>query len=228
MIWLSLAFGSPLSDGVAAFEAGDLPRAVQVMEPRVHQGWASGALKYDLGNAYYRKGDLPRAIAYWRAAGQLMPRSSAVNHNLALARDDLERVPSPAGAPSFWMRILTPGELGLVGTFFVFLGSALLVARARRREGSRLPGVGFGLFGWLLGIIAVLGWWEQARMPLAVVVDGPATLRDSPSLESSTRDAIAPGAELAVVREVGGFLLVETGDGERGWLVDGAVLRVPR
>lgn len=222
------AYAGPLSDGVVAFDKGDIPGAIAAWEPAVENGWGSGRLKYNLGNAYYRRGDLPRAIAYWRAAAQLRPRSNAVTDNLALARGELERVPTPAAAGAFWMRILTPGELGLLGSLLVLLGSMGLIWRARRREGSRVPWVGFGLLGWVLGILSVMGWWEQTKLPFAVVVDRPAVCRESPNLEAAQRLVLQPGAELRVVQTAGSFLLVETGDGDRGWVTDGAVFRVPR
>lgn len=225
---LLTAFAGPLQDGAERWSEGDLAGAIEIWEAPAQAGWGSGRLKFDLGNAYYRRGDLPRAIAWWRAAGMLRPRTSGVNHNLAIARSELSGVPTPAGSPSLWMQICTPGELGLVGWLLATVGSGLLFARRRRPENSRLPGVLiWGIGTWLVGT-ATWGWWVQAGDPLAVVVDGTAIVRDVPDLQAETRFTLAPGAELAVVRSAGDFLLIETGDGRRGWLPDGAVLRPPR
>lgn len=226
---IALALAGPVGDGATAWEAGDLEAAVAAWQPPVDAGWGSARVKYDLGNAWYRRGDLPRAIAYWRAASHLAPRESGVSFNLALARSDLPAgVPSPVGDPALWMRILTPGELGLVGVLLTAAGSLMLIRRRRARAGSRLPGVGIGALGLGLGLVATLGWLRQVDAPIAVVVDAPAQTRDAPDLSAAVRRTLPPGTEVAVVQSAGPYLLVETGEGERGWVPDGAVLRIPR
>lgn len=224
----TLAWAGPVADGATAWEAGDIEAALEAWKPSADGGWGSGQVKFDVGNAYYRRGDLPRAIAYWRAAGVYRPRTSGVSHNLALARSELTGVPTPVGAPQLWMRIVTPGELGLIGLCVAGLGSTALVHRRRTREGSRLPGIGASLLGAVLVLLASWGWWVQTGMPVAVVVDAPAIGRVTPDLEAEPELTLRPGAEVAVLREMRDFLLVETGDGDRGWVPDGAVLRIPR
>ena len=64
-------------------------------------------------------------------------------------------------------------------------------------------------------------------MPVAVVVDVLAQVREAPDLTASIRTSLQPGTELAVLDTAGHFVLVETGDGDRGWVTDGAVFRVP-
>jgi len=225
---LCVAWAGSVADGASAWEDGKIDVAIEAWQPAADAGWGSGRVKFNLGNAYYRRGDLPRAIAYWRAAGQYRPRTSGVSHNIALARRDLSGVPTPVGAPMTWMRILTPGELGLLGLLFAAVGSGGLVLRRRNPEGSRLGWVGAALLGTLLVLLATWGWGVQSRSPVAVVVDGDASARATPDLAAAQSLILRPGAEVRVVQELDHFLLVETGDGDRGWIPDGAVLRVPR
>lgn len=228
LVWMSLAVAGPVADGAERWADDDLVGAIELWEPAAAAGWGSGRVKFNVGNAYYRRGDLPRAIAYWRAAGFLRPRTPGVNHNLAIARSELSGVSTPAGTPSLWMQIFTPGELGLLGLFLASIGSAMLFLRRRRKEASRIP----GLLVWAVGAsligVSTWGWWQQAADPVAVVVDQAAVARDSPQMDAHSRFELEPGSEVRVVQTSGSFLLIETGDDKRGWVTDGAVLRVPR
>lgn len=229
MILLVLsALGGVIDEGAARMADGDPGAAIALWEPAAQDGWGSGTLKFNLGNAYYRRGDLPRAIAYWRAAGVLRPRTSGVNHNLAIARSELTGVPTPIGTPSLWMQIVTPGELGLLGLLMASVGSSLVLLRRRRPENSRLPGLVVWGLGALLVLVSSWGWWVQSVSPVAVVVDEDAPVRDAPDLEASDRFVLVPGSEVRVVDSLGPFRLVETGEGKRGWMTDGALLQVPR
>lgn len=221
------AFGGPVSDGAEAWEGGDIEAAIQAWQPSVDAGWGSGRVKFNLGNAYYRRGDMPRAIAYYRAAAVYRPRSPGVSHNLALARSELDGVPDPAAGGSLWMRILTPGELGILGLLLAALASGGLVLQ-RRQQGNRLGFAALGILGAVLATLASFGWWSQASRPLAVVVDAPAIARVIPNPGADPKHTFDPGSELAVLRVQGDFLLVESGEGERGWVPDGAVLQVAR
>lgn len=230
MIWLvATSLAGPVWDGATRWEAGDIEGAVAAWGPAADAGWGSARVKFDLGNAWYRRGDLPRAIAYWRAAGHLAPRESGVSRNIAIARSELPAdLPPPAGDPALWMRVLTPGELGIVAWLLTIAGSVGLVRRRRLREGSRVPWVLLAALGVALGWIATSGWWRQVQAPVGVVVDAPAQARSAPDPTAAGHLQLPPGSEVAVVGVSNGFLLVETGEGERGWVPDGAVLRVPR
>ncbi len=226
---LGVAWAASFGEGVERWQAGDAAGARAVWEEVAREGWGSGRLKYNLGNAYYRAGDRPRAIAWWRAAAQLRPRTGAINHNLALARSELRRVPPPAPVPAVWMQVFTPGELSLLGLLLAAAGSGMLAARVvRRGRGARLLPLASWAMGALLVAVATWGWWVQRAGPIGVVVDRPAEVRDAPSVDAGARFELPPGSEVAVVREAGPFLLVETGDGERGWVADGAIFRPPR
>lgn len=227
--FVAASLAGPVWDGATRWEEGDIEGAVAAWAPAADAGWGSARIKFDLGNAWYRRGDLPRAIAYWRAAGHLAPRESGVSRNIAIARSELPAdTPPPAGDPALWMRVVTPGELGIAAWLLTIAGSVGLVRRRRLREGSRTPWVALTVTGLLVGAIATRGWWHQVQSPVAVVIDAPAQARSAPDPTAAGHLQLPPGSEVAVVDASNGFLLVQTGDGERGWVPDGAVLRVPR
>ena len=53
------ALAGSFSEGVDAWDAGKIDQAIEAWEPIAEAGWGSGRLKFNLGDAYYRRGDLP-------------------------------------------------------------------------------------------------------------------------------------------------------------------------
>jgi hypothetical protein len=222
VITLSTALAlASVSDGAEAFERGDLDAAIAAWEAvRADGAQPSGVVEYDLGVAWYRKGDMPRSISRFRAAERLRPRDSDVQHDLALARSELGAVPQPVGAEATWMRIVTAGELGVIGFLATVVGSAILLLAPRR---LRPHGGAFLVGGLGLGALGSWGLAAEARHPVAVVVDQEVVLRDSASIDGAERLRLPPGTEVRVVRAADAFLLVEDGKGRRGWAPTNAV-----
>jgi Flp pilus assembly protein TadD len=68
------------------YQAGQFAQAALAYQQLVDQGYADSALDYNLGNAYYKQGDLGRAILNFRRAAELAPRDADIAANLELAR----------------------------------------------------------------------------------------------------------------------------------------------
>jgi hypothetical protein len=228
VFWLGLATAGTLGDGAAAFDAGDLDGALEAWD----DGSAPPAGKrlYDLGNVWYRKGDAPRAVAQYRAARRLRPRDGNVQHNLALARAELDGVPEPALAPYAWLELLTVGELGLVGGAVTAAGSLGLIVWYRRRKYYGLAGVVAPTVLWVLGLAmagtATLGARQVLMHPIGVVVDRDVVFRDLPRADGEGLAAWKPGTEVRVVERGDTWVLAEDGRGRRGWVSDTAMLIV--
>lgn len=217
--------GNAVSQGAAAFHEGDLDAAIAPWEEVARSGQGSGRLHFNLGNAWYRKGELARAVGHYRLAQQLRPRDGNVQHNLALARADLEGpIPDPAPPVLGWMAFATPGELGVAGVLLTGLGSALAL-RWRRRpgRGDGLPALTAWLLGVVLAVTSLFGAQALQRHPHAVVLER-AVVRDLPRTDAAERFELPVGSELTVVRELGDFVLVEDGRERRGWMRRAALL----
>lgn len=226
MIWTLMfaALAGPIDEGATAFGDGRLSDAITAWETaRASASQPSGVLEFDLGTALYRRGDFPRAIARFRAAARLRPRDGNVQHNLAMARAELDGLPPVPVGPRFsWMQALTPTEFAGLGVLLVGVASALLVA-ARRSQASRLP----GLIALVVGVsVAAAGVHAERDVwthPVAVVLEAETTVRDAASINAGERHRLPAGTEVRVERWAAGFVLVEDARGRRGWVPSDAV-----
>lgn len=185
----------------------------------------SGTRLYDLGVAWWHAGDDARALAYWRAARELHPRSTDLAHNLALVRAEQEGAPTPVGAAHPWMALVTPGEVGVLA-FLLWLMASVRLVRWRRAGGELPVGTGATVLGALaLSAVALSGREAQLHRPPGVVLEVAAG-REAPALAARDRFTLPAGSEVRVQSRRGPFLLVETGDGDRGWML-ADVLEVP-
>ncbi len=218
LLLAQLAGAGALEDGLSAFEARDLPAAVEAWESV--DGRGSAALHFNAGVARYRQGDMPRAVAHWRAARQQRPRDADVLHNLALARSRLKGAGgTPVGEPVGWMALVTPGELGLVSLFLLLVaGGGGWAHRLGKRVASWWVWAALGVLAVVLSIVTLDGVWAVENRPVAVVVDAPAVVRDAAAVQAKEIAVLEPGTEVAVRRQLGDFLLVSTGDGDGGWI----------
>ena len=73
------------------------PDAVAQYQKIVQSGFESGELYFNLGNAYYKSGNIQKAILNYERARQLLPRDEDVQFNLQLANlqvvDKIDAVP---------------------------------------------------------------------------------------------------------------------------------------
>jgi hypothetical protein len=176
---------------------------------------------YNQGVLHHRLGDVPSAIAHWRAAWDLAPRDGDIAHNLAVARTELTQDPPiPVGFALPWMAILTPLEVGGLA-MLAWLGCGLL----QQRRAAFVSQAGAGILALVLTWAALQGRQAWLTSPTAVVMED-ALRRDTPSFQASGDTPWPPGTEVRVHGHHSGFVLVEDGEGHRGWLVR-AVLAVP-
>ncbi len=70
----------------AAYEAGNYSAAVEDYEHVAAAGVIAPDLFYNLGNAYFKQGDLGRAVLWFERARRLAPRDEDVRENLDLTR----------------------------------------------------------------------------------------------------------------------------------------------
>jgi len=68
------------------YEAGDLVSARAGFEALLSMGVRNGAVYYNLGNCYYKQGEVGRAVANYRRALMLAPRDEDIRINLDLLR----------------------------------------------------------------------------------------------------------------------------------------------
>ncbi|MBI5023959.1 MAG: tetratricopeptide repeat protein [Candidatus Omnitrophica bacterium] len=102
---------SKFMTAAAAYRAEDYDKAVAAYEAILRGGKESGALYYNLGNSYFKKGSLGKAILNYERARRLIPRDGDLNFNLAYARSKAN-LPTVSGMS--WAQLApTPNKDGV-------------------------------------------------------------------------------------------------------------------
>lgn len=229
-------------EGNQLYEEGDYAAALDAYRRVLDAGYASGALYYNMGNAFFRAGELGQAVRYYEKARPLLPDPERLQHNLVLARDRLPRA-TEAPRPSFPARVWQRVAAWAGSRAFFFLGLALYLAAAARiayrlyagRPRPRLTAA--ALLGGLLLLALVLAASAYPGTPdRAVVLAGAAALRTQPALDAANGDAADndaadenaayEGSLVDVLERRGGWARVRLAGGRTGWLPAEAVGRI--
>ena len=221
--------------GVAAYTEGDYAQALRDWKDVQATGMMSRELYYNLGNAYFKTGEIAPAILWYERALRLDPSDADVRYNLEFARaqtqDKIDEVPEiffeqwrhalcyllPSNTWAVLSLVLFGITVALVLLFL--LGST----SARRRTGF------FTAIVTLL--LALLGWdfarWQRAearRQDMAVVMRPVSSVKSSPSAESAKDLFILhEGTRVKVLDNVSGFSNIELADGRQGWIPSGEI-----
>jgi len=203
------------------YEEGKFAEAVSAYEKLAQSGQVSAAVYFNLGNAYFKSGQIGRAIAAYRAAQQITPRDPDLRANLQFARN---QAPGPTLSPSRWQRWLarlTLNEWTLLAAGAVWLW-LLLLAILQWRPALR-PALRNYVFS--LAVIAALlcacdgaALRETRFTRTAIVVIPEATVRYGWLPESRLAFTVHDGAELQVLDQKDEWIQVTAGPGRIGWL----------
>lgn len=78
--------GQSFAEANKLYEQKDFAGAIRLYQGILDQGVESGALYFNMGNAYFKSGDLGRAVLYYSRAKRLSPDDRDIIDNLAFAR----------------------------------------------------------------------------------------------------------------------------------------------
>ena len=198
-------------------------------------GLRNASLEYNLGNVYFRLGELGRAILHYRRAAALAPGDERLVANLRYAREHVEPRIAPSGERRlarqllFWHYDTSSMQRFWALALLSIIGWPLLLAWLRWRHRSLLIA---GLVAVFLALAAgaSLHWqmFDEARQPPAVIVAGETPLRlgRGEGTDLALKQPLGQGIELRILRQVGDWVEVRLANDQTGWLPASAVERV--
>ena len=221
--------------GVAAYTEGDFASALQDWKDVRATGLMSKELYYNLGNAYFKTGEMAQSILWYERALKLDPSDADIRHNLEYARsltqDRIEEVPEIFFEQ--WghaMCYLLPSNTWAV-LCLVFLAAAvamallfLLGSTAGRRRVGFFVGIACLLFAFLGWDFAQWQRQEALAQDRAIVMRPVSSVKSSPSAESAKDLFILhEGTRVKILDNVGSYSNIELGDGRQGWIPAGDI-----
>lgn len=212
-----------------SYQQGDFAGAEAAYRSLLEEGFDSGTLYYNLGNACFKQRKLGEAIYFWEKAGRLLPRDRDIVENLVLAnlmvvdRIEVPPAPLPVRMIEGAARYLTVRQeswiiLWLFITANILMALSFLAATRRMFLWTRAGSLCALLL--LLVVGASLGWklYDGSYRRTAIVVGERAEIRSGPGTENVTVVTVHEGLKVQVRGETAGWLQVSLPNGWTGWL----------
>lgn len=222
--------GAQLAEANQIYEAGQFAEAAAAYQAIVDTGIEDGILYYNMGNAYFKTGDIGRAILNYRRAQRLLPRDSDVTDNLELARtqaqDRLDFKTNNGLVGSIrrllveWTTLNEAATIALV-LWVVLCGLVIAIIITHRGRESRLLRYTIGVTGFML-VLALLAIGLRVldvhgRAP-AVIVAANIEVRSGPGSDYLTEFTLHAGAEIYVVEQRGDWARISLPGDLQGWV----------
>ncbi|MDD5087230.1 MAG: tetratricopeptide repeat protein [bacterium] len=237
LLLLGVMAGTVFADPHAAFDEGlrlyresDMDRAAAAWERAIAQGVVSGPLLYNLGNAYYRQGNIGRAILYYERARALLPRDGDVKTNLDLARlAVVDRIEKPVRLPVWdWLDAVRDAlSLPELSRLFQAEGFLAAICLAITLLGVRwLKRVARTVAVVMLVLFALTGAWYVWRAALdsrefAIIIVDKTEAKSAPDEASKELFALHMGTKVQCIEQLGNWLNVRIADDRKGWIAIG-------
>ncbi len=218
--------------GNKLYEEGKYPQAAAMYEELLRTGEVSPALYFNAGNAWFKAGDIGRAIYDYRRAEQLAPRDPDIRANLGIAR--AQAGTSDAALPGSrwtrWVGRVTLNEWacaasGATALFFILL-AARQFSPAFRKSSSAMAWFLGAASVWLL-ICLGLSINQQLWQRTSIVIVPEAVVRWGPDEESKSAFTAHDGTEMMVLGRDGDWLQVSDAARHIGWLQQKSVAQMP-
>lgn len=203
----------------SSYNAGDYAGAIQLYEGVLSEGYSSSSVLFNLGNAWFRQGDIGRAVLSYRRAWHVSPRDAEVNANLRFA---LQQAGVPSNEPGVaetvaiqlnrteWTRIAIVAYWTAAG----LLALSWFVSRGKlplRRAAVVTAGVA------VVALAGTLYWHRYQSHPEAVITEPSVQALFAPLERAKAHFPLPVGSIARVLEHSGDWVRVEAA-GRSGWV----------
>ncbi|HAP36023.1 MAG TPA: hypothetical protein DCQ28_08805 [Bacteroidetes bacterium] len=206
--------------------------AISRYESVIKNGYESGEVYFNLGNAYFKSGKLQYAILNFERAKRIIPNDEDVNFNLQLANvqliDKVESIPELFIYRWFYS-LLTLFSLEamvwmIYGLFLFTLGSFTVFLFARtyvQKRYSLLSGMICSFF-LIVGVSNFLiQSYRVSNSEFAIVMTDVANIKSAPDNKGNDLFVIHRGIKVQVLDSVNKWRKIRLADGKVGWIPEG-------
>jgi tetratricopeptide (TPR) repeat protein len=216
---------SLFQQGNQAYEQTNYPAAIAAYQALLRDHHRSSAIHFNLGNAFFRHGQLGHAIAQYRHALLLSPRDPDIRANLQFARQ-------AASTPPPWKTLLQSLSLDAWTWLASLTATAFFLALAvpHLRPSLRRPFLPLRLTLAATALAALTGLaaaWTLHRQASVIVTQPDTPVRLGPRDISEVLFTAPDGAELTVLGQEPGWFQVIDRSSRIGWLQTNAAVRFP-
>ncbi len=213
------------------YMAKDYEKAIECYTGVINMGFSAPSLYFNLGNAFYKQNNFPKAILYYEKARLLDPADEDILQNLAMANSRI--VDKINSMPDFFLKRwinglavqLTPDQWALI-SLLVFAFSLSAFYLFMFSNGYTIKKVGFTT-GVILIALSLTGiFFMHKRKQLirhsqgAIVIAPVVNVKSSPDEQGTSVFVLHEGTRVVLLDSVLQWKEVKIPDGNKGWIQD--------
>lgn len=211
------------------YKDGNYQGAIDVYHSILDQGYASAALYYNMGNAYFRNDDLGAAILNYERALKIDPSDKEIQQNLDYANsktlDRINKVPELFITRWFngVLAWFSPNQWGVTAIVFMLLLCVCAVVFFLTRS-YLLKQVSFysAILILVLLICSVVNASvlknRMENLQQAIVMQPTVVIKSSPDENSAEKFIVHEGCKVTVEDRLSDWCKVKISDGNTGWV----------
>lgn len=210
------------------YRDGNFPEAITLYSEIIQAGYESGELHYNLGNAYYKNGELGSAILHFEKAKKFLPRDDDLADNLKMAQMRVaDRIDTPrlavwkfVDAVRDYLTLKSLAAAALI-LYLISLGLAALYYLLPRGALKRMTFyltvpvlVCFLLFAAVFGVRL----WREANVREAVIIADKVEIVSAPDQGAQGLFSLHEGVKVRILQELPPWAEIALPDEKRGWV----------
>lgn len=217
------------NEGVEQYGSGNYKGAIKSWEKLVSSGFVSPDLYYNLGNAFFKEGEIPGAILYYEKALLIKPFNEDIRYNLEIARsytvDSFEII-----TEIFFIRwykmislLITSNFWALISLilFVCTLGLLLIYLFSGKLNTKKFSFI-VALFLLISSLIAISFSYQNRVITIekrdAIIFTPVVTGKSSPDESGNDLFVIHEGTRVKIEDELGEWYEIRLSDGNVGWI----------
>ncbi|HEY4194547.1 MAG TPA: SH3 domain-containing protein [Mucilaginibacter sp.] len=211
------------------YKKGQYQEAVKSYTQIVNGGYQSEAVFFNLGNAYFKLGEIPSALLYYEKAHKLSPGDDDVNFNIYFANsktaDKVE--PEPEFFVTQWwhsmMLYFSINTLSVFAVLCFIIGCGLLVLYLfipviSLKKLSFYTGIPLLFAGLLFIFIANRQQHYFNDHHQAIIFSGSVNVRSGPGEQAAALFILHDGTKVNILDSNNGWIKVQLANGNEGWI----------
>jgi len=221
----------------AFYTTEDYQQAISLYEQILSSGQESAKLYFNLGNAYYKAGNMNKALLNFERAKLLSPNDENIDFNIKMANQFVVTSIEPLPLPFFlrWrtsiinMYSADNWSYISISAFIIFLiliGFFIFSRVVTIRRISFLLGIFMVVFAGFTYSFASKQKKKIEQHSGAIVFCPRVTVKSAPTTTSTDLFLIYEGLKVEITDSIGPWKEIKLADGNEGWLQDSCIVKI--